>query len=211
MRIVCVSDTHGHLDEMDVPEGDLLLHAGDLTGHGSLPEIADANRALAGLPHRYKVIIAGNHDFGFERAPAAARALITSAVYLEDSGCEIEGLRLYGSPWQPWFFDWAFNSRRGESLKPVWDRIPAGIDILITHGPPRGHGDVVAHNGEPVGCPALLDAIRRIKPRYHIFGHIHEGYGITQEGPTTCINASSCNLKYRPIQPPVVFDWPPAK
>lgn len=207
MRIVCISDTHNRLDKMQIPPGDLLLHAGDLTGRGSLDEIARADRALARLPHPHKVIIAGNHDWGFQREPDASRALIKSALYLQDEEATVAGLRIYGSPWQPWFFNWAFNHPRGESLKPIWDRIPAGIDILITHGPPLGHGDRVEAGGQ-VGCPDLLDAIRRIKPRYHLFGHIHEAYGITHEGPTTCINASSCDLHYKPVQPPIILDWP---
>lgn len=208
MRIVCISDTHNRLDKMKIPPGDLLLHAGDLTGRGSLDELRRFDQLLATLPHRHKVIIAGNHDWGFQREPAAARELIQSAVYLQDSEVTIQGLRIYGSPWQPWFLDWAFNGARGGSLKPIWDRIPAGIDILITHGPPLGHGDQLARGGR-AGCPELLDAIRRVRPRYHIFGHIHEAYGITQEGVTTCINASSCDLRYQPVQPPVVIDWPP--
>jgi Icc-related predicted phosphoesterase len=205
VRIVCISDTHNQLHKLTIPPGDLLIHAGDLTGHGSLKDVARVDRALAALPHRHKVIIAGNHDWAFERENAAARAQVTSAVYLQDEAVTIEGLRIYGSPWQPWFFDWAFNYPRGQSLAPVWDRIPPQTDLLITHGPPLGHGDRTVR-GEAVGCPALLDAIRRIRPRLHVFGHIHEGYGVTQEGPTRCVNASSCNVDYEPINPPIVVD-----
>lgn len=205
MRIVLISDTHNRLHKIDVPHGDLLIHAGDLTGHGSLHEIVRVERELAALPHRHKVIIAGNHDFGFQREADAARSIIKSAIYLQDEAVTIEGLRIYGSPWQPWFLDWAFNHPRGESLKPIWDRIPADTDILVTHGPPRGHGDLCA-SGDRAGCPDLLDAIRRVRPRYHVFGHIHEGYGITQEGPTTCVNASCCTLEYKPTQAPIVID-----
>jgi len=205
MRIVCISDTHNQLAKLAIPPGDLLIHAGDLTGHGSLKEIARADRALGELPHRHKVIIAGNHDWGFQREPAAARALIKSAIYLQDEAVTIEGLRLYGSPWQPWFFDWAFNYPRGVSLQPIWDRIPEPTDILITHGPPRGHGDRTVRD-EPVGCPELLLALRRVRPRLHVFGHIHEGYGVTQEGSTTCVNASSCTVDYEPTNPPLVVD-----
>ena len=205
MRVVCISDTHNQLHKLDIPTGDLLIHAGDLTRRGSLMEVQEADRALSRLPHRHKIIIAGNHDWAFVREPAAARASITSAIYLEDEAVVIEGLRLYGSPWQPWFFDWAFNYPRGVSLKPVWDLIPETTDLLITHGPPRGHGDRPAR-GELVGCPDLTMAIQRIRPRIHVFGHIHEGYGITQEGPTTCINASSCMLNYIPLNKPIIID-----
>jgi Icc-related predicted phosphoesterase len=205
MRIVCISDTHNQLAKLSIPPGDLLLHAGDLTGHGSLKEVERADRALAELPHRSKVIIAGNHDWSFQREPAAARARVKSAIYLQDEALTIEGLRLYGSPWQPWFLDWAFNYPRGASLRPVWDRIPEATDILVTHGPPYGHGDRTV-SGECVGCPDLLSAIRRLRPRLHVFGHIHEGYGTTREGPTTCVNASSCTVDYEPTNPPIVVD-----
>src|SRR6185369_13852794 len=98
---------------------------------------------LGTLPHREKVVIAGNHDFLFEQRPAEARALITNAVYLEDEAYEAGGLKIWGSPWQPWFFDWAFNLRRGEALARKWALIPPGTDLLVTHGPPMGIGDEV--------------------------------------------------------------------
>ncbi len=205
MRIVCISDTHNQLDRLRIPPGDLLIHAGDLSGRGSHKELARQLGLFAALPHRHKVVIAGNHDWGFQLDHAASRALVTGAVYLQDEAVTIEGLRIYGSPWQPWFLDWAFNYPRGQSLAPIWDRIPEGTDLLITHGPPLGHGDRTV-SGEDVGCPALLDAIRRIKPRLHVFGHIHEGYGVTQEGPTTCVNASSCTEDYHPTNAPIVVD-----
>lgn len=208
MRIVLISDTHNQLHKVAVPDGDLLIHAGDCTDRGGPRELARFNRDLGALPHRHKVIIAGNHDFGFERTPAEARALLTSAIYLQDELCEIEGLRIYGAPWQPAFMDWAFNLPRGPALQERWDLIPSGLDILITHGPPRGHGDRL-RIGESVGCDDLLAAIRRAQPRLHVFGHIHEGYGQTREGATLCVNASICDADYEVAQAPIVLDWPP--
>jgi Icc-related predicted phosphoesterase len=164
---------------------------------------------LGTLPHRHKVVIAGNHDFAFEKRPAEARALLTHCIYLQDSEATVEGVRIWGSPWQPWFYDWAFNLKRGPQIRAKWDLIPEGIGILVTHGPPLGHGDEVprAFGSEKVGCADLLEAVRRVKPRYHVFGHIHEGYGITKEGPTTFVNASLCDAAYRPVNPPLVLDW----
>ncbi len=205
MRIVCLSDTHGFHEGYPVPEGDLLVHAGDLTKHGHLEEVAAFDRFLGTLPHPHKVVIAGNHDFAFEREAARARNLLTNATYLEDAETVVNGVRIWGSPWQPWFYDWAFNLQRGPEIRAKWDRIPAGIDVLVTHGPPLGHGDRTV-SGEDAGCVDLLDAVRRVRPRLHVFGHIHEGYGQTREGSTRCVNASTCTLAYRPTNAAVVVD-----
>jgi predicted phosphohydrolase len=205
MRIVCLSDTHNLHQRIRVPEGDLLLHAGDATMRGTAPEIAAFFAWLSTLPHAHKVVIAGNHDFLFEREPAVARALVHGAVYLEDSAIEIEGLRIWGSPWQPWFYDWAFNLRRGAPLREKWDLVPEGTDVLVTHGPPHGVLDRV-DGGEQVGCADLLDALCRINPRLHLFGHIHEGYGRETREGTAFVNASICDRGYRPVNPPVVVD-----
>lgn len=205
MRVVCISDTHGFHEGLEVPDGDLLLHAGDATKHGSLEEVAAFNGFLGSLPHTHKVVIAGNHDFAFQKDPVLARDLITHAVYLEDGETEIDGRRIWGSPWQPWFCDWAFNLERGTEIRAKWSLVPEGIDVLLTHGPPLGHGDRTT-DGRNVGCADLLDAVRRARPRLHVFGHIHEGYGQTMEGDTRCINASTCTVAYRPTNPAVVLD-----
>jgi Icc-related predicted phosphoesterase len=208
MRIVCLSDTHNLAEHGVLPDGDLLIHAGDLTMGGTHEEVCRAHAWLARLPHRHKIVIAGNHDFLFERQPASARSLMREVVYVEDEQVEIDGLRIWGSPWQPWFFDWAFNLARGPAIRAKWDLIPSGIDILVTHGPPAGHGDLT-DRGERVGCADLLVAVRRILPRLHVFGHVHEGYGTTWERGTLCVNASVCDRHYRPVNEPVVVDWPP--
>lgn len=187
--LVLLSDTHGFGDELDVPPGDVLVHAGDMTGAGSLEEIAEVNRWLGTLPHRHKVVIAGNHDFSFERTPGEARALITNAIYLQDEAVVLDGIRFYGSPWQPWFFDWAFNLVRGPELADKWAKIPEDTDVLITHGPPAGILDTT-YGGEHAGCADLLERVRTIRPRLHVFGHIHEAAGTHEEGDTTFVNAS---------------------
>ena len=116
LTIVCVSDTHGHHAATDVPPGDVLIHAGDLTMFGTLGEVDSFNAWLGSLPHTHKVVVAGNHDWCFQRSPADARRRLTNATYLEDEAAEVAGLKVYGSPWQPWFHDWAFNARRGDEL-----------------------------------------------------------------------------------------------
>jgi Icc-related predicted phosphoesterase len=206
-RVVCISDTHNRQRAFAVPDGDVLVHAGDLTGRGSVAEIAAVNRWLGGLPHPHKVVIAGNHDFLFERESALARSLLTDALYLEDSGAELAGLRIWGSPWQPWFQDWAFNLPRGKALPKRWERIPEGLDILVTHGPPMGILDRTAA-GEHVGCEELRARLAAMKapPRLHVFGHIHEAHGIHRAPRTTFVNASVCDLSYRPVHEATVVE-----
>jgi len=205
LRIVAISDTHAQHRAVDVPDGDVLIHAGDMTRHGDLDEVRDLNDFLGGLPHRVKLVIAGNHDFCFQDDREQAAALLSNCVYLQDEAFEFDGLAIWGSPWQPWFHDWAFNLERGAALRAKWDLIPAGTDILITHGPPAGHGDRTAR-GEAVGCRDLLEAVERLRPRLHVFGHIHEAAGVTRNEHTTFVNACSCDLRYRPSLPAIVHE-----
>ncbi len=114
-RIVAISDTHSrHNQFVDLPEGDILIHAGDATVQGKFDEVVEFNRWLGTLPYKHKIFVAGNHDFLFEKSPEMARALMSNAYYLQDSFVVLEGLKIYGSPWQPRFHDWAFNLDRGE-------------------------------------------------------------------------------------------------
>jgi len=204
MRIVCISDTHGLHRQLRLPEGDLLICTGDFSRRGRRSEVVEFNDWLGTLPHRHKVIIAGNHDFLFEQDPTA-RSLISHATYLQDEECVVEGLRIYGSPWQPRFFDWAFNLDRGEPLRRMWSKIPSKIDLLLTHGPPHGILDLTSR-GLQVGCEELRAALLRVRPRVHVFGHIHESYGQREREGTLYVNASTCNLQYEPRHLPVVID-----
>jgi len=207
ITIVAISATHSLHRACEIPDGDILVHAGDLTNQGALKDVEDFNDFLGSLPHRDKIVIAGNHDFCFERNPREAEALLTNCTYLRDRAVTVQGIRLWGSPWQPWFYDWAFNLQRGAAIREKWDLIPPDTDVLITHGPPLGFGDMTSRGGEQVGCHDLLDAVRRVKPRLHIFGHIHEGAGVFDDGGTTFINASTCDLWYQPVNAPVVVAY----
>lgn len=206
LRIVCLSDTHDRHDRLEVPDGDVLLHAGDFTGSGTEAQVAAFGAFLAGLPHREKVVIAGNHDFLFEREPERARELLGDVTYLQDAGADVAGLSVWGSPWQPWFFDWAFNLPRGAPLAERWALVPDGVDVLVTHGPAHGILDTT-HGGQRVGCEELARARARIRPRLHVFGHIHESYGTHRDGGILSVNASNCDVRYRPVNAPVVVDW----
>ncbi|MDJ1491489.1 metallophosphatase domain-containing protein [Cytophagaceae bacterium DM2B3-1] len=205
MRIVCISDTHGAHSEIVVPDGDVLIHAGDISKRGKELEIIDFNDWLSTLPHRHKVIVAGNHDFLFERNAKRAEALLTHAVYLRNTEVKIEGLTIWGSPITPWFFDWAFNRQRGADIRKYWDRIPINTDILVTHGPPRGILDKT-DRGDTVGCDDLLEAVWKVKPKLHLFGHIHEAYGQIEVDNMQFINASIMNLNYKPVNDPIIID-----
>ncbi len=207
LRMVVISDTHGRHDGWRVPDGDVLVHAGDLTSHGTLAQVRAAADFLRALPHSHKVVIAGNHDFAFESANDEARAAFRGLTYLQDESALVAGVRFYGSPWQPEFYDWAFNLARGPALAEKWAAIPDDTEVLVTHGPPLGHGDAVARpGGERVGCADLLARIGEVRPAVHCFGHIHEGAGITQADGTFFVNASICDLRYRTCLPPRVLD-----
>jgi Icc-related predicted phosphoesterase len=189
MRIVCVSDTHGWHEFTEVPDGDILVHAGDVCRYGGLEDVDEFNRWLGKLPHRHKVVICGNHDWCFQEKPDEARARLTNAIYLQDSGCTIDGLTFYGSPWTPLFCDWSFMLSEPE-LAAKWALIPPGVDVLITHGPPFSFLDWTNRN-EHAGSSTLLDRVHEVKPRFHVFGHIHEGAGRAEFAGTIFLNAST--------------------
>jgi Icc-related predicted phosphoesterase len=206
MRIVFISDTHTRHQEVRVPDGDLLVHAGDISGRGGVYEISRFMAWMEDQPHQHKVMIAGNHDFLAERNPEDFLDLVPKNVtYLNDSSIEIDGLKIWGSPVQPWFHDWAFNRQRGPEIDVHWQLIPADTDLLITHGPPYGILDATT-KGEKVGCEDLLRRVQQIKPKIHVFGHIHEAYGQLHQNGTHFINASSLNHLYMPVFDPIVVD-----
>ena len=206
MKIVCISDTH-HLHNLlkfEIPDGDILIHAGDFTNVGNKEDVVNFNKWLGKLPHKHKIVIAGNHDWLLYRKKNS-RNLLTNCTYLEDEEVTIDGIKFYGSPYTPTFFNWAFMLDRGQPLVDKWKQIPQFTDVLITHGPPYGRLDRTIE-GNDTGCEALLGRVLDIKPKYHIFGHIHEAHGMVRNDYTCFINASSCNRAYIPKQEPIVFN-----
>jgi Icc-related predicted phosphoesterase len=216
VKIVCISDTHEwHSGEFEVPDGDILLHAGDFTFEGKYAKISQFNHWLGTLPHKHKIVIPGNHDLTFDPVTCLggtliAEDLITNAELLIHESIEVEGLKIYGEPSTPWFYDWAFNVQRGEGMKAIWDQVPEDTDVLLTHGPPYMHGDLTKgfRGGPPerVGCHDQLDLIKRLNLKMVVCGHIHSAYGVHACGDTLVVNASTCNEKYKPINPPVVIN-----
>ena len=206
-KIVAISDTHNHHRSLTIPHGDILIHAGDYSNSGSREATIDFLDWLEALPHPHKILIAGNHDFFAERDRKGFRALVPKNIcYLENESVTIENIKIWGSPFTPYFGGWAFNLHRGAEIKKVWDTIPEDTDILVTHGPPHGILDQT-YRLENVGCEELLLRINAIKPHYHIFGHIHECPGIKDINGTTFINATQVDLMYRPVYDPIVFEY----
>jgi len=235
MRIVCLSDTHGLHNNMTnpLPEGDVLLHAGDCTNVGKEKEIEEFVHWFQNIKgYDHKIFIAGNHDFGFEhydglrirhsnRAPWLHHLLNeenlsqSDVTYLHDSELIIESpefsrpLKIYGSPWQPRFYDWAFNlDRFGKDLEEKWKQIPEDTDILLTHTPPNGIRDFVLNwrGNENVGCELLRQRLEDMNILLNVFGHIHEAYGSSYIKNTMYVNASICNPRYQPINKPIIID-----
>ena len=212
MKFVCISDTHGLHKKLTIPEADMIIHSGDFTGRGKVAEIKEFCEWYGKLPHKHKILIAGNHDWGFQTKNKECVQICkdNGITYLQDSHVIIDGLKIHGSPQTPEFAGWAFNCWRTEKEEQLndeyhggykwigrfWKMIPDDVDILITHGPPMGILDY-CDNGY-VGCVELLKHIEQKKPTFHIFGHIHEGRGEEIGEFTTHINASSLDGWYRP-------------
>lgn len=206
MKIVCLSDTHNCNGQIRVPDGDVLIHSGDATITGTIDEIVLFNEWFSSLPHKHKILVAGNHDWLFETNPVLSKKLLSeNIIYLQDSMVEIENLKIYGSPWQPRFFDWAFNLDRGREMAEKWAMIPVNTDILITHGPPFGILDETPR-GDFAGCEELRKKVEVVLPKAHIFGHIHHGYGTTEKFGVKFVNASNCNENYVPTNPPIIIN-----
>lgn len=223
MKITFISDTHTkhRFCEEDLPGGDLLIHAGDFMNSGyhyyEAQEFFEWFDDLKQYDH--KVFIAGNHDRLMENDSETMKGYLTgfkTIEYLQDSQIEIEGAEykanIWGSPWQPEFYNWAFNlPRSGEDLREKWSLIPPNADILITHGPAQG---ILDTSGPPysqpnLGCELLKERIETIKPKIHVCGHIHGGYGYYFNGHTHFINASILNERYSYANKPLNAEWNP--
>ena len=232
VRVVCISDTHNRFRELSIPDGDILIHAGDITRRGYLAELKDFNDWLLTLPHKHKVVIAGNHELSFDPiskdtnpkfqpddpsekllSSDVFKKVLTNCHYLEYSSVNMLGLKIYGFPSslihlnQKWAFQFVKDAtEHKERVEAISD----DTDILITHGPPYGVGDT-NKDGDNCGDSVLMDEVeRRIKPMFHIFGHIHESYGSWTDGVTTFTNASSTSFPRTNLNlnDPIVYDIP---
>ena len=192
-------------DELVIPHCDILFHCGDLTYTGSVNELIKVSRWFNNLKISNTVkdivFIAGNHDRLFESGNSLAKSLFDpSIIYLQDEMKEVQGIKIYGSPRTPFFCNWAFNEERGPEIRDWWDQIPE-CDILLTHGPPYNILDL-CDNGW-VGCEDLLEAVKRVKPKIHAFGHIHQQNGIKEEFGIKFINCAVMDNQYNLIYDPI--------
>jgi len=214
VKITCISDTHNqhlHIPPDWLEGGDVLVHAGDISGRGSLKEVEEFLAWFNELPYTHKIMIAGNHDFWFEKMSTfAVNEMLAekypNITYLNDSGVEIDGVKFWGSPVQPWFYDWAFN-RMGTDICRHWDMIPLDTDVLITHGPMKGILDMTLR-GVSTGCPYLLEkSAEMTNLKLFVCGHIHEAYG-KFEFPDggVFVNASTLNFNYQVQNKPIVVE-----
>jgi Icc-related predicted phosphoesterase len=205
LKLVLIADTHGHHRNLKLPKGDVLIHAGDVSYRGEALEVKDFLAWFAKQNFEFKIFISGNHDFYFEKQkPKDIEAIIPEGIiYLNDSGTTIDGINVWGSPYTPKFYNWAFNKTRGPALKKHWDLIPTDTDILITHGPPYGILDQVSSESH-VGCKDLLQKVQSLQLKLHVFGHIHESYGSTTRMATKFVNASLMNESYEFVNKPLL-------
>lgn len=195
-----ISDTHNKHKKIALPGGDILIHSGDVSSRGQSGEILPFLDWYAEQDYSSLLLIAGNHDWGFEKEPEkyAKECKDRNIVLLNDSGCIVEGIKIWGSPIQPEFCNWAFNRFRGADIKKHWDMIPEDTELLITHGPPYMILDDANARGysNHVGCEDLVRRIAETKVKLHIFGHIHEGAGYKYLDGRTYVNASSLDGMY---------------
>lgn len=207
MKFVAISDTHCRHRSLRLPKGDVLLHAGDISYKSQKAEIVDFLDWFQRQPFTHKIFIAGNHDFFFERqSDAAIRSMLPGNVhYLKEEELVIDGIKIWGSPYTPWFYRWAFNKKRGEELAAHWRKIPADTDVLLTHGPVYGMLDS-NFNRAHTGDKDLLRKVLEIKPKVHVCGHIHESYGWVKRKETLFVNACLLNESYELAHQPVVFE-----
>ena len=205
MKLTLISDTHGQHRDLNLPSGDVLIHAGDVSKRGTESEVADFLDWFSDQDFKYKIFIAGNHNFYFEDISEDIIGMIVpdDIIYLNDSGVEIDGVHFWGSPVQPRFYDWAFNRDRGEDIQKHWDKIPISTDVLITHGPPYEILDMT-NDGLRAGCEDLKDTLQKLRVRCHVFGHIHESYGSVQKDNCFYANASVLDQHYNLINEPIV-------
>lgn len=221
MRLACISDTHGELEKVSIPACDILLHAGDVCPdvyHGLWtrhhPILCVDWMREQWLPWitpmlddgwvRHVVLTWGNHDWTQmygdtrDRQSSAWDFLPENVHVVVDREVNIDGVRIWGTPWSNEFNGWAWMKPR-EKLYRVYDQIPFGVDVILSHQPPRGYGGRVGF--EELGSEELLYRVEHVTPQLVVCGHIHAGHGEYTLGSTKILNAAVVNEKYQVVHP----------
>lgn len=204
MLIVAISDTHNKHRGLDLPAGDVLVHCGDALGRGTRSEFLEFINWFGTRPYRHKIYVPGNHDFYVEEDFATAQILcIEKGIHLlVDRPLVIDGVKFYGAPWVPNLEMWAFYQDH-IGLLSKFRKIPDDTDVLITHTPPAG---IRANLGSiHLGSQELRERVDGLNLKLHLFGHIHDSYGV-HVGRYTSINAANCNEDYQLVNAPMEFD-----
>lgn len=208
MKITIISDTHLDYSLLDLKSADILIHCGDIDVYEQ-SDLWQFNNWLKKQPFKYIIVIGGNHDKYLEKqGMKSIQKSLTNAIYLENSGIEINGIKFWGSPMTPTFMNWSFMCERDKIFK-YWDMIDSDTKVLITHGPPYRTLDYTSYNyskDHNVGCEALLERVKLLKPIIHCFGHIHYCYGTFKDKNTNFINASLMNEGYALVNKPIVVE-----
>jgi len=218
IRICLISDTHGQHYKLDnLPSADIIIHSGDSTSVGTRFQMQDFLDWFSSLnQYSHRILIGGNHDYYFDKNhPRSINYKLednshldiipNNVIYLEDETITIEGLKIFGSPNTPWFYNWAFNRQRGEEIKKHWDLIDSDCDIIISHGPAKGILDRCMDGSTP-GCDDLLAKVKEVKPICLISGHIHEAYGCDLIDGIHYFNASVLNHNYEITNKPIIIE-----
>ena len=206
MKICFISDIHGRfISKLSMPDADVIVFTGDFSMNGSQCELESFFDWFSGLiQYKEKIFIAGNHDFICEKPDVVYKLIPDSITYLFDNSVTIDGIKFYGTPWQPIFFDWSFNLDE-EKLFKLYELIPEDTDILLTHTPPFGILDKT-YDGTITGSSSLSNRINIVKPKISAFGHIHEAYGILEVNGVTYVNSSLLDRKYRLVNEPIIIE-----
>ena len=214
LQIVALSDSHNATKRVEIPDGDILIHAGDFSFQGKSLEIQDFIEWLKDQPHKHKLWIAGNHEWGIEDYPSNANVIDneTNSTYIHDKVIEIEGLKFLGCNFTPEFNNWAFNLTERQS-KIYWENAPEA-DVVVCHGPPHTILDSVTpeyKHHRPLGCIHFKNYLERVKPKVAIFGHIHGGFGHetikwNDDSETECFNVSVMNEQYQLTNPVTIIE-----
>jgi Icc-related predicted phosphoesterase len=209
MKLICLSDTHNQLTKVDIPDGDVLIHAGDFSNSGNYADHYTFAKQFGAYPHKHKIVVFGNHDVYAEKQTNIIRELFKEhgITVLLDEEIIIDGFKFYGSPWVPRYGNWAWMRDRGRHIGVKFDNIPENVDVLITHGQPYGILDTTIYGNGNQGCKELLKACIDKQPKHVMGGHLHHegGTQLTKHG-MTFYNLAICDEQYSPCRPVTVID-----